>query len=79
MIFGAWKIHCAGDEYAVARVISDADGPSHVETYGYAETHEEAEALLREAQGSGESSDWGDGSREVLPSIVSWRKVMFDE
>jgi hypothetical protein len=54
---GTWKIRrtheeSTGEQYKVARVISDDDGPSHVETWGYADTHEEAEDLLRAANAS---------------------------
>lgn len=40
-------------QYKVARVVSDDDGPSHVEDYQYCDTREEADALLREAGASG--------------------------
>jgi hypothetical protein len=58
MKVGKWKIirthEPAGDyQYKVARVVSDGDGPSHVEDYQYADTREEAEAILRNANASG--------------------------
>lgn len=58
MKVGKWKVARTHEappdyQYKVARIISDDDGPSHVEDYQYCDTREEAEALLREANASG--------------------------
>ena len=58
MKVGRWKIVRTREvppdyQYKVARLVSDDDGPSHVEDFQYCDTRAEAEEFLRAANASG--------------------------